>query len=279
MKRTKTYIRNSLIKLYSQEEIESFISMIFFHIYNYSKKELILNADRVLDSDEIDRIEGIVSRLVGFEPIQYVLGVAEFYDMEFVVNENVLIPRGETEELVHLILTNHASAKHRVLDIGSGSGCIPITLKKKNPNFEVISCDISDDALNVARANAKRNCVLVDFLLFDILSSKSFPEKDFDLIVSNPPYVTDKEKEFMEANVLEHEPHLALFVSDDDPLLFYRKITQRAVQLLKKSGTLYFEINEAYGNDVMELMTTYGFDCSLLRDLNGKDRMVVGRKI
>ena len=236
MKRTLEYIRKSLTSCYSHQEIEAFISIVFYHIYNYSKNDLILNAERVLSVEEFKEIEEIVSRLLAHEPIQYILGKAEFYGLTFDVSPEVLIPRNETEELVHLILADHQSGNIKVLDIGTGSGCIPISLKKNREEFMVFSCDISEAALTIARHNAQLNKVQVQFFRFDILSDSSFPHSPFDVIVSNPPYVTQKEKALMEANVLDHEPHLALFVPNEDPLLFYRAIIQKSKKL--KNSTI-----------------------------------------
>lgn len=276
MKRTIEYIRKSLIEYYSQLEIESFIDIIFNNIYNYSKKDLLLRSNETLTSSEFQKIEAIIKRLQNFEPIQYIFGVADFYNLKFHVNANVLIPRSETEELVHLILNEHKNKPLRVLDIGTGSGCIPITLKKNNPFFEVFTCDISDKALDVAQKNATGLNVDVAFIPFDILSEEEFPETNFDLIVSNPPYVTEKEKYLMQANVLDNEPHLALFVPDNNPLLFYNAITQRAMKILKPNGEIYFEINEAYGNETKALLEEHNFSAIIIKDLNGKDRIVKG---
>lgn len=278
MRRTQIYIRNSLTRFYSHQEIDSFISIVFRHIYNYSKNDLILKSEDILPESEFNRIKDIVFRLQLHEPIQYILGETEFYGMPFQVSPSVLIPRNETEELVHLILKNHSEAGLRILDIGTGSGCIPISIKKNRPDFDVFSCDISEDALKIAEKNAQLNEAKVQFFQFDILSENPFPYPEFDLIVSNPPYVTEKEKQLMEPNVLENEPHLALFVPNDDPLLFYRAIVNRATKLLSRQGEIYFEINEAYGNEVVQLVQYSGFDAVVMKDLNGKDRMVVGRR-
>lgn len=278
MKRTLAYVRKSLIRFYSHQEIEAFISIIFYHIYNYSKNELILNDAKALPESDFIKIKEIVARLQLKEPIQYILGSAEFYSLTFKVTPDVLIPRGETEELVDLILKDDENKNLKVLDIGTGSGCIPISLKKNNPQFGVFSCDISEKALRLAEANAKQNNVSIQFFPFDILSDQMFPFTEFDLIVSNPPYVTNKEKALMDANVLEHEPHRALFVPDNDPLLFYRAIIQKSKSILVPTGTIYFEINEAYGNEVVKLLKNANFKTVLIKDLNGKDRIVKGSK-
>lgn len=278
MKRTLEYIRKSLKRRYSHQEIEAFISIIFKHIYNYSKNEMILNDARLLPESDFVRIKDIVSRLEVHEPIQYILGVAEFYGLTFKVSPDVLIPRNETEELVDLVLKDHQNEKLKILDIGTGSGCIPVSLKRHNPYFNIYSCDIAEAALEIAKENAKQNNVSINFFQFDILSTSSFPLNNFDIVISNPPYVTEKETALMEANVLEHEPHLALFVPDDDPLRFYRAIVQRSKRLLVRHGTIYFEINEAYGEDVVQLLQNEDYEATLIKDLNGKDRIVKGIK-
>ncbi|MFA9391249.1 MAG: peptide chain release factor N(5)-glutamine methyltransferase [Prolixibacteraceae bacterium] len=278
MKITLSYIRKTLISCYSQQEIEAFISIIFKHIYNYSKNDLILNAYSTLPEKDCLRIAEIVENLMSHHPIQYILGETEFYDLTFKVNSDVLIPRNETEELVHLILKNYANRNLKILDIGTGSGCIPISLKKNRPDFEVFSCDISKKALALARKNASLNNVVVQFHYFDVLSNEAFFVTGFDIIVSNPPYVTEKEKKLMEANVLDHEPHLALFVPDQDPLLFYKAISKRAASLLTPDGEIYFEINEAYGQEVVQLLQNSGLRATVIKDINGKDRIVVGSR-
>lgn len=279
MKQTFTYIRNSLINYYSQHEIESFISIIFENIYNYSKHDIILNEKKIIPESDVNRIQEIIKRLKNFEPLQYILGETEFYGLRFEINRNVLIPRQETEELVDLILKKHKNNSLKVFDIGTGSGCIPITLKKYNPNFNVYSCDISEEAIKVADKNAIKNNVEIKLRIYNILSLDPFEENQFDILVSNPPYVTEKEKALMERNVLNYEPYLALFVPNHDPLLFYDAIIQKSVYLLKANGEIYFEINEAYGNEVKELLDNNNFESNIIKDINGKDRIAFGKKI
>jgi release factor glutamine methyltransferase len=277
MIRTIAYIRKSLIDYYDTNEIESFINIIFNNIYNYSKKEMILNASKKLAEDEFLKIKNIVDQLEQYIPIQYILGSTYFYNLSFNVTPNVLIPRPETEELVDLILKKYSNQKLNVLDIGTGSGCIPITLKKENVFFEMHACDISEKALDVAIKNASNNNTEVNFFKYDALSDKLPKQNDLDIIISNPPYVTEKEKEQMESNVLDNEPHLALFVPNNDPLLFYKAITYKAKKLLKVNGELYFEINEAYGKEMEELLQQNNFEAKIIKDLNGKDRIAFGK--
>lgn len=278
MKRTFIYIRNALNNSYPSSEIESFISIIFENIFNYSKHDIILNDNKVLSKLEFEKVEEVVHRLQNFEPIQYIFGQTWFYNLPFEVNRNVLIPRHETEELVDLILKNHKNEPLKILDIGTGSGCIPIALKKCNPLFKISSCDISEEALKTAKRNAIKNEVEINFMHKNILSNKTFGNIRFDLIVSNPPYIAENEKTMMNANVLEYEPHLALFVPDNDPLLFYRQIISHSKQILRQGGEIYFEINEAYGIEINNLLKKNNFESKLYKDINGKDRIAFGLK-
>lgn len=277
MKRTIQYIKKSLNPFYPATEIEGFTSIIFQHFLGYNATQIILNSDKTIDVEVYNKIEVVLKRLEIGEPIQYILGEAMFYDLRFEVNPSVLIPRFETEELVDGILKKHGNNKLKFLDIGTGSGAIAIAIKKNNPLAEVYACDISTEALQTAQINANLNKVEVHFFHHDILSEKSLPISGFDLIVSNPPYVCENEKGAMQRNVLEHEPHLALFVPNNDPLRFYRAITLKATQHLSKNGELWFEINEAYGPEVAQILMNQGFDATILRDINGKDRIVHGK--
>jgi len=221
----------------------------------------------------------ILSELQTGRPIQYILGYAWFYNQQFVVNEAVLIPRPETEELVSLILNENTGNNLRVLDIGTGSGCIPISLKKYLPkNSEVVGIDISQDALNVARLNADILACSVDFIQADILKEGTLfmkADQKFDIIVSNPPYITPKEKLLMHSNVLEFEPHVALFVEEDDPLVFYNAIADFAIKNLSLTGKLYFEINQLYGDQIIAMLNEKGFQqTQLKKDMGSHDRMI-----
>jgi release factor glutamine methyltransferase len=272
MKQTISHIRNSLSGFYEPSEIESLISLIFNSIFGYTKKDLILKADQNLSDSGFKKTDEIISRLKNFEPIQYIIGETEFYGLVFKVKPGVLIPRFETEELVDLIIKRKQNLPVKILDFGTGSGCIAVSLKKNLPKSEVWGCDISDKALDITRENATLNKVEIGILKFDILGQDDFPVKGFDLIVSNPPYVTNREKSAMQKNVLDFEPSLALFVPDNDPLMFYREIIVKAKQLLNQGGELFFEINEALGNEVSALIVKNGFDVEILKDINGKDR-------
>ncbi|MBN1925847.1 MAG: peptide chain release factor N(5)-glutamine methyltransferase [Prolixibacteraceae bacterium] len=278
MQQAIDHIRKSLKGFYGQQEIESFIYLIFEHLFQIGRKEVILNDLPQLKDCDLEKVKNIVARLRNFEPIQYILGETEFYNLPFEVKPGVLIPRSETEELVDHLVKEYKEKIPKILDIGTGSGCIAIALKKFIPNAEVWATDISQAALEIAESNARKNGVNVRFFLSDILSEKEITTARFDVIVSNPPYITEKEKALMEKNVLEHEPHEALFVPDYDPLRFYRAILNHSTDLLNEKGKLYFEINEAYGKEVQELCINSGFEALVMKDLNGKDRFVHVRK-
>lgn len=276
MQQTIQYLRQKLLPVYGPGETESLMGIIFQQLLCYGKNELILKARETLDPVVVSKIVQVAERLVKQEPIQYIFGETTFYGLTFKVNPSVLIPRNETEELVELILKDHTDAPIRVLDLGTGSGCIPVALKKHRPRFEVFACDVSEEALNVAISNARLHNIAINFFTDDILSDRDLPGGMFDIWVSNPPYVLDKERALMAPNVLEHEPALALFVPDTDPLLFYRVITLKAKNQLATGGKLYFEINEQYGKEVCALMETEGFVANVFPDIHGKTRMVRG---
>ncbi|MCW3784856.1 peptide chain release factor N(5)-glutamine methyltransferase [Plebeiibacterium sediminum] len=271
-----TLFQSELKEIYAQEEIRNFIALIFDYKLSYSKVDLLMKQEDELAADIILFCEEALEKLKNHIPIQYIFGETEFYGLKFNVNPAVLIPRPETEELVHWIIEDCKTPDPEMLDIGTGSGCIPITLKKNIPDAKVKGWDISDEALTTARSNAALNNVMVDFCKQNALELKDVNEA-FDIIVSNPPYVLEKEKELMHDNVLNNEPHLALFVPDNQPLLFYHAIAEFAKSNLKPSGKLYFEINEAFGDETVEMMEQLGFENIVLKkDLFGKDRMVRG---
>lgn len=272
--------RESLSSIYDSQEVDSFFYLILNNFYEMSRVDLALKPDFEIDENEIGKWKNILADLQLQKPIQYILGETEFYGLHFKVNSSVLIPRPETEELVDWILKNNSnnSEKLRLLDIGTGSGCIPISLAKNLKNCEVSAIDISIEALEVAKGNAEKNSVKVIFIETDILKAENLAET-YDIIVSNPPYVRELEKQEMQKNVLEFEPHLALFVEDEDALLFYLKITQLASKSLSEGGQLYFEINQYLGQRMVDLLNEYKFrDIELRKDIYGNDRMIFGRK-
>ena len=284
MTETVAYIKNSIKDFYPPGETQALVRLIMERVCGLSTYQLLLGKGTDLSDTEKSKIKEIVEGLRQYKPIQYLLGIADFHGLEFKVTPSVLIPRPETAELVDLIISDYKNLSPSLLDIGTGSGCIAISLAKSLPNATVSAIDISPEALAVAKENAATNEVNVDFHEMDILANRNaiFPFSDlngtteplFDCIVSNPPYIMDKEKAAMDPNVLENEPHLALFVPDNDPLRFYRAIAQFGKRNLKEGGHLYFEINALCGNETIEMLREEGYNhIELIRDLYGKDRM------
>lgn len=273
MQDPSTYIVSQLSGIYPKSEISYLIRTILHEVCGLSTTDIALRKFNDLSDTQLANIIEITSRLRNHEPIQYILGKTEFYNIQLQVNPTVLIPRPETEELIDWILSEKKSFRH-ILDIGTGSGCIAIALAKNIPKSEVDAWDVSPAALETANVNAKNNKVRINFSRVDILNDE-IGDKTYDLIVSNPPYVAESEKQEMEPNVLDFEPHLALFVSDSDPLIFYRKIADIAIKQLIPGGELFFEINRAKGSDVVSLLTQKGFtDVQLRKDLSGNERMI-----
>lgn len=274
----KVYIRFELSGFYSKNEIFGLSKIIFSDVFNISSINMLMKEKDTLPQKDIEILKKIVSRLKNNEPIQYIIEKTEFYGLKFNVNKHVLIPRQETEELVDLIiLENIAKQNLKILDIGTGSGCIAISLSKNIKTSQVSALDISKDALKIAKTNSFENNTHISFIQEDILSKNIFINNKFDIIVSNPPYVTNSEKDLIEQNVLAFEPELALFVKDNKPLIFYEQITNFASKNLNKNGKLYFEINENFGNDVQLLLQKYNFkNIRILKDINEKARIVLG---
>lgn len=275
LKSLKTYFSTTLLDYYPDTEIDSFFSMLSLHILKMKRIDISQSLFSVVSGKKYDKFQVAIERLKRYEPIQYVIGDTEFYGLEFKVNPSVLIPRPETEELVAWIIDEHKKKQQiSILDIGTGSGCIAVALAKHLVNATVYALDVSLEALSLAKENALTNDVNVEFIEADIFDW-NFGDLQFDVIVSNPPYVRELEKEAMSANVLDHEPHLALFVKDDDALLFYRTITKVANKILKPNGQLYFEINESLGKDTNDLLSNSGFsNVELKKDHFQKDRMI-----
>jgi release factor glutamine methyltransferase len=269
-------IRKELAGIYSPEETESLIFLIFERLKGYSRTQFLLAKDEELTKEELHRMNQILSRLKNHEPIQYILGETEFYGLTFKTTPEVLIPRPETEELVEWIIQENKLAKPIILDIGTGTGCIAISIQKNIPQSTVLACDISSTCLETARRNAELNSSDISVFEYDILNF--IPEigiPELDIIVSNPPYVRETEKLLMEKNVLDYEPELALFVPDENPLIFYAQIADFGIVHLKVGGRLYFEINEAFGKECSEMLQVKGYsEVILKKDINGKDRMI-----
>lgn len=272
-----TYIKQVLHPYYQETEAGALAKWILTEVFHFSTFDLYAGKDMNFSENDRDRLEDILNRLRDYEPLQYVLVKAEFGGLSFEVTPDVLIPRPETLELVEWITADCQGTEGvRILDIGTGSGCIPVTLYKRLEAYrpQVASWDISEKALEVAGRNAVANGAVVTFCCQDVLS-ESLPETEVDVLVSNPPYIAEKEKASMERNVLDWEPGLALFVPDDDPLLFYRKIAETGLRILSPGGRLYYEINRAYGKETVALLERLGYtEVELRKDLSGNDRMV-----
>ena len=254
---------------FSRREIISFAYLSIEKILGFSKSDCILNSNYILSDEDISSFEKIIVDIKKNIPIQYILGETYFYNLKFNVNSSTLIPRPETEELVRYILDHNFSS---VLDIGTGSGCIAISIAK-NSNASIDAIDNSKDALVIAKSNAILNSVDVNFMFNDVFEFSV--TKKYDLIVSNPPYVLNSEKKYMHQNVIDYEPHNALFVEDSNPLIFYEKIALIASKNLNSNGLLFFEINENFGDKIIDLLSKLNFvDIELKKDINGRDRII-----
>ena len=271
------FFKNELKELYDSSELEQLLYITFFHYLSLSRTDLSLNRDNKLSELNFNKITHVVNELKQQKPLGQILGEWEFYEITIKVNKHTLIPRPETEELVQLII-NENKYPASIFDIGTGSGCIAIALKKNFPKTKVFAVDVSEEALKTARENAELNKLDVVFEKLDILKWEKRNVK-YDVIVSNPPYITNKEKKLMHKNVLDYEPHLALFVKDQTPLLFYDAIADFAIAHLSENGKLYFEINEFYGNEVKQLLANKNFkNINIVKDMNEKDRIVTCTK-
>lgn len=294
LKNFRTYFTDTLKEIYPKTEIDTFFFLLIEEKLNLRRVDSVMQPDFLIADAILSELKIILKRLQKEEPIQYILGNTEFYGLPFKVNKNTLIPRPETEELVEWVLkevtklqsdkvakldidvisTINKEKTLSILDIGTGTGCIPISLAKNLSDVEISAIDVSSKALEVARQNATLNKVDVSFLEMDILETRELPQQ-YNLIVSNPPYVRELEKVEISNNVLENEPHLALFVKDDNPLIFYSKIADLAKSNLKKDGLLFFEINQYLGKETVEMLKQKGFNMvELKKDLFGNDRMV-----
>ena len=284
LKEFKLLFSESLLETYPKTEVDSFFFILMEEKLELQRIDTVLNPDFLIDAATVVALKIILERLQKEEPIQYILGKTEFYGLPFLVDKNTLIPRPETEELVEWILSEiheiqgeNQKTPLAILDIGTGTGCIPITLAKNTVNTVITAIDISAAALCIAKKNALLNSVSVNFITQDILKTTQLPQK-YDVIVSNPPYVRELEKVEISANVLANEPHLALFVPDKNPLLFYNKIADLAKQQLNESGILFFEINQYLGKETVKMLEEKGFqNIQLKKDLFGNDRMLLCR--
>ena len=266
-------IKKGLTDSYPVGEITALTRIIATEILGISQMTFFLKDNVELTHEQEATLADAIKRLQKYEPIQYIQGYSDFCGLRFKVTPATLIPRPETSELVEWV-ASEASGNERILDIGTGSGCIAVSLANMLPQSKVTAWDISNDALAVATENSKANGCTVLFEQVDILSHEP-TEAQFDIIVSNPPYIKENEKSAMHSNVLDWEPHTALFVPDNDPLLFYRTIAKKGLNLLKPGGTLYFEINRAHGAETMKMLADYGYtDIELRKDFAENDRMI-----
>ncbi|MFQ3297062.1 MAG: release factor glutamine methyltransferase [Polaribacter sp.] len=281
LKEFKLFFNETLSKLYPKTEIDSFFFILMEEKLHLQRIDTVLKPDFLISEENLIVLKNILKRLEREEPIQYILGNTEFYGLPFFVNKNTLIPRSETEELVAWVQTEIAALRTKnqnkflsILDIGTGTGCIPVSLAKNVDSVKISAIDISSEALLIAKENALLNKVAINFIELDILNAEKLPQK-YDIIVSNPPYVRELEKVEIKNNVLENEPHLALFVADDNPLIFYSKIADLAKKQLLKNGLLFFEVNQYLGKETLQMLQEKGFKNSeLKKDLFGNYRMI-----
>jgi release factor glutamine methyltransferase len=268
--------KSELDALYASGEAQAIVDLLFFELLHISRSDLIKNPDEILTDNLMLMLEEKTNELLQYKPIQQVIGKAQFLGFDFIVDSSVLIPRPETEELVLLVEESIANiVEASILDIGSGSGCIPISLHKRNPNTKVQSIDVSVDALKVANLNNQNIGSSVNFLLQDFLNELEWESLGlFDVIVSNPPYIPFEEKQLLDKNVTMYEPSLALFVPDNNPLLFYEKISAFALKHLKKDGVVLMETHENFATDVSQLFESNGFVSAVILDVFNKKRFV-----
>ena len=281
----RDYFNKTLKKLYPTSEIDTFLFLLLEEYLNFKRIDVVLKSNFEISPEDLILLKSSTKLLEQEIPIQYILGKTEFYGFPFILNEHVLIPRPETEELISSILENvlktrsfHTNANEKqlkILDIGTGSGCIPISLKKSLPFAEITAIDVSNEALTIAKKNTVLNKVDINLTQQDILKTTSLNQL-YDIIVSNPPYVRESEKKEIKNNVLNNEPHMALFVKDNNPLVFYNKIAELAKNHLTKNGTLFFEINQYLGKETVELIKLKGFNkIQLKKDIFGRDRIII----
>ncbi|MFZ4399837.1 MAG: peptide chain release factor N(5)-glutamine methyltransferase [Bacteroidales bacterium] len=273
-----SFFRQELQGMYDDREINSFINLVMETYTGLNKVQLHTNDAILLNESVLLKIKFAINDLKIYKPIQYILGKTWFYNLEYKLTSDVLIPRPETEELVKWIIDDCKTYINtfNILDIGCGSGCIPISLKKYLTNAEVFAMDISEKAVEVAEINSRYNEVTINFILLDIFDNEKWKDvPEMDVIVSNPPYVCESEKKLMQSNVLDYEPHLALFVSDENPLIFYNAIADLALLKLKNNGCLFFEINENLSFQTKALLESKGFNsCEIRKDMQAKNRMI-----
>ena len=279
IKDIRQYLSEELNGFLSEPEISAITNIIIKTLFSFTKSHTMAFPESPVSQKQVHEIIRICRELKRGKPIQYILGETNFYNCIIKVNNETLIPRPETEELVDLVIKENKGSSGTILDVGTGSGCIAIALAVNLPGTSVTGIDISEGAVEVARQNASLNKTDVIFKKADILNIGSFSPGAIDIIVANPPYVRDSEKKHMSINVLDFEPHIALFVPDSDPLVHYRAILNFARTMLNPGGKVYFEINEAMGDPMSELLQAYGYSgVEIIKDINGKDRIIKGIK-
>ena len=279
MKESLRYISNQLSSLYDARECNSIARYIVEEISGMTYTDILVK-DTKFSAVDREKIEEITKRLLGGEPMQYVLGYTYFCGLKIFVNNKVLIPRPETEELCQLIIENYKESSPKILDVCTGSGCIALALKYGIENASVEGVDISEGALDVAKSNSTSSNCDVAFYKYDVLSAQPKIEGEYDIIVSNPPYICQFEKEKMSDNVLDNEPHIALFVEDENPLVFYIKIADLGCETLKPNGRLFFEINPLFYNEMIEMLAQKGYrDIEVIKDINERNRFIACTKI
>lgn len=279
LQQIRFYLHDEIRKMYPEGESASIARLILDHV-GYPTSVFLSDPDQVLEPASVSQINEIVSEIHTWKPIQYILGYAHFCELEISVNENVLIPRPETEELVYKIISHFTQSPDRILDIGTGSGCIALALKKHFPKTEAYGLDVSYDALKVAADNSRKIGLEVNWIQGDIFNKATrYGAKQFDLIVSNPPYVLNSERTRMNINVLDFEPDGALFVEDSDPMVFYDKIASISMKHLNENGMVWVEINEQCGVETALIFETAGFQqVTILKDIHEKERFIRARK-
>lgn len=292
VKQYRNYFNETLKTIYPITEIDSFFFLLLEEYLGFRRVDIVLKSDFKITQETLNLLQSATKQLEQEVPLQYIIGKTEFYGLPFVVNKHVLIPRPETEELVACVVSESSRVKTfntstkqttetkqlKILDIGTGSGCIPISLKKQLPFAKISAIDISKEALTVAKKNAVLNNVDIHFILQDILKTVAL-DQHYDIIISNPPYVRESEKKELKNNVLKNEPHVALFVENDNPLIFYSKIAELAKKYLNKNGLLFFEINQYLGTETIDLVNKKGLkNIQLKKDMFGNDRIIVASK-
>jgi release factor glutamine methyltransferase len=277
IKDIRFYLAGELEGIYPESEIRSLSNIIIRNVLGITSLHQVYITDQRVSSRQASEITGICQELKTGKPIQYIFGETVFYDCKIKLNSSTLIPRPETEELVDLIIRENRGYTGNIIDYGTGSGCIAIALARNLTGSAITATDISGEALNAAEHNASINNVKINFLKEDILSPEKVSLEKAGIIVSNPPYVRNSEKKLMDKNVLDFEPHRALFVDDSDPLIFYKAILKKSTRIIEPAGKIYFEINEEYGRSMVHLLESFNYtDVLLTKDINGKDRIIRG---